>query len=176
MFPSWPSGSSPGGFACREHRIPGAGQEGGERTRLAARGRPKATSNRSNIHEVWTLTNKQGDEAMKRILSCVAMMVVAFSVPALAAGNMDEGNGEIGVGVGNTQLDSNTGFDSATSLAVRGGYCFNKNFEIEGQLNSASESQDISGTSVDGTFRQYMVNGVYNFETPKAIVPYVMAG
>jgi opacity protein-like surface antigen len=113
---------------------------------------------------------------MKRILCCLAMMVVAFSVPALAAGNLDEGNGEIGVGVGSTNLDSNTGFDSATSLAVRGGYCFNKNFEIEGQLSSASESQDIAGTNVDGTFRQYMVNGVYNFETPKAIVPYVMAG
>jgi len=111
---------------------------------------------------------------MKRTFSCLVLMAVAFSVPALAA--MDEGNGEIGVGFGNTQLDSNTGFDSATSLAVRGGYCFNKRFEIEGQLASASESTDIAGTDVDGTFRMYMVNGVYNFETPKEIVPYVLAG
>jgi opacity protein-like surface antigen len=102
------------------------------------------------------------------------LMAVAFSVPALAA--MAEGTGEIGVDVGNTQLDSDTGFDSATSLAVRGGYCFNKRFEIEGQLASASQNTEILGTDVDGTFRTYMVNGVYNFETPKEIVPYVLAG
>ena len=34
----------------------------------------------------------------------------------------------------------------------------------------------VAGTSVDGTFRTYMVNGVYNFQAPKDIVPYVLAG
>ena len=29
---------------------------------------------------------------------------------------------------------------------------------------------------MDGTFRMYMVNGVYNFQTPKDIVPYVLGG
>ena len=111
---------------------------------------------------------------MKRILALLALVVLAFSAPALAA--VTEGNGEIGFNYGNTQLDTDTGFDSATSMALRGGYFFNRGFEIEGQLASTSDSTDISGTNADGTFRMYMVNGVYNFQTPKEIVPYVLAG
>jgi opacity protein-like surface antigen len=111
---------------------------------------------------------------MKKLLSLLVVTLVVFAVPALAA--TQPGSGEIGMDVGSTQLDSDTGFDSATSLAVRGGYFFNKNFELEGQMASASDSTDVAGTSVDGTFRTYMVNGVYNFQTPKEIVPYVLAG
>jgi opacity protein-like surface antigen len=76
--------------------------------------------------------------------------------------------------VGSTQMDSNTNLDSGTSLAVRGGYFFNPKFELEGQLGSTTAS--VSGTSDDATFHTYMVNGVYNFKTPKEIVPYVLAG
>jgi len=111
---------------------------------------------------------------MKRILSLLAVMVLTFSAPALAA--VAEGNGELGFDYGSTQLDSNTGFDTATSLALRGGYFFNRQFEIEGQLSSSSQSTQIQGIDADGSFRMYMVNGVYNFQTPKEIVPYVMAG
>jgi len=111
---------------------------------------------------------------MKRILNLLILMVLVFSVPAVAA--TGEANGEIGFNFGSTQLDSDTGLDSATSLAVRGGYFFNKNFELEGQIASSSQDQEVQGTDVDGTFRMYMVNGLYNFQTPKEIVPYVMAG
>jgi opacity protein-like surface antigen len=111
---------------------------------------------------------------MKRAITLLAVVILAFSAPAFAA--LGPGNGEIGFNYGSTQLDSDTGFDSATSLAVRGGYFFNRNFEIEGQLASSSEDTEVLGTNVDGKFRMYMVNGVYNFQTPKEIVPYVLAG
>jgi len=110
---------------------------------------------------------------MKKLLNVLVVMLFA-AAPALAV--IQEGNGELGVDVGSTQMDSDTGFDSGTSLAVRGGYFFNKNFELEGQMASASDSVDDLGTTIDGTFRTYMVNGVYNFKTPKEIVPYVLAG
>jgi Outer membrane protein beta-barrel domain len=103
------------------------------------------------------------------------VMLLVVSGPALAA--MGSGDGEIGFNYGSTQLDSNTGFDSsATSMAVRGGYFFNPNVELEGQLAHSTDSQDVAGTNVDGTFKMYMVNGVYNFQAPKSIVPYVLAG
>jgi opacity protein-like surface antigen len=109
---------------------------------------------------------------MKKLLYGVAVMLFA-AVPALAA--IEAGNGELGVGVGSTQMDSDyANLDSGTSLAVRGGYFFKPAWELEGQL--ASTTADVSGTSDDATFRTYMVNGVYNFQTPKAIVPYVLAG
>ena len=111
---------------------------------------------------------------MKKLLYAVLVMVFA-AAPALATG-MKEGNAELGAGIGSTQLDSDTGFDSGTSLAVRGGYFFNPNWELEGQLSQASADTDVAGTTVDGTFNMYMVNGVYNFQTPKEIVPYVLAG
>lgn len=110
---------------------------------------------------------------MKKLLYGFAVMLFA-AVPALAG--MQGGDGELGAGIGSTQLDSDTGFDSGTSLAVRGGYFFNPAWELEGQLASSSADTDVAGTNVDGTFRMYMVNGVYNFKTPKEIVPYVLAG
>jgi opacity protein-like surface antigen len=111
---------------------------------------------------------------MKKLLSVLAVVAFTLSVPALAA--IQQGNGELGVDFGQQQFDSNTGFDTGTSLGLRGGYFFNKNVELEGQLASSSETVDQAGTSVDGHFRSYMVNGVYNFNTPKDIVPYALAG
>jgi len=108
---------------------------------------------------------------MKKLLYGFAVMLIA-AAPALAA--IEKGNGELGAGVGSTQMDSETDLDSATTLAVRGGYFFSKAWELEGQM--ASATADVSGTSEDATFRNYMVNGVYNFQTPKGIVPYVLAG
>ena len=108
---------------------------------------------------------------MKKLLNVFAVMLLT-AAPALAA--IQEGNGEIGAGVGSTQMDSDTNLDSGIGLAVRGGYFFNPAWELEGQL--ASATAEFSGTSDDATFRNYMVNGVYNFQTPKEIVPYVLAG
>jgi opacity protein-like surface antigen len=111
---------------------------------------------------------------MKRISGLLLLMVLVVSAPALAG--IGDQNGEIGFNYGSTQLDSDTGFDSATSLALRGGYFLNKSIEIEGQIASSSENTQIAGNDADGTFRMYMVNGLYNFQTPKEITPYVMAG
>jgi opacity protein-like surface antigen len=116
---------------------------------------------------------------MKRILYLLVVMALVCAAPAMAATTQTTQNakGEIGFDYGSTQLDSDTGFDSnATSMAVRGGYFFNPKIELEGQLSNTTDSQNVSGTNVDGTFRMYMVNGVYNFQAPKSIVPYVLAG
>jgi hypothetical protein len=116
---------------------------------------------------------------MKRLLYLLAVMALICGAPAMAATQnpTQSGNGEIGFDYGATQLDSDTGFESsATSLAVRGGYFFNPKIELEGQLSNSTDTQNVSGTNFDGTFRMYMVNGVYNFQTPKDIVPYVLAG
>jgi len=117
---------------------------------------------------------------MKRILCCAAL-VALIGAPALAGTtgtNAGNGGGEIGFGVGQSDLGSDTtGVDTAQFLGVRGGYNLNKQFEVEGQFSSASENGDIAGTSVDSTMRVLMVNGVYNFyPNKKEVVPYVMAG
>jgi opacity protein-like surface antigen len=119
---------------------------------------------------------------MKRILCLALLVVLALAAPAFAGspGNKNHsGNGgEIGFGVGQTDVSSDTaGIDSAQVLGVRGGYHLNNQFQVEGQFASASDSGSISGTDVDTTMRLYMVNGVMNFHPhKKEIVPYVMAG
>ena len=114
---------------------------------------------------------------MKRILSFAVCTALAIAAPAMAAQPSSTG-GEIGFGVGQTSLSSDTtGIDTAQFLGVRGGYNFTQQWQLEGQLSSSSESGDISGTSVDTTMRLIMVNGVMNFHpAKKEIVPYVMAG
>jgi len=111
---------------------------------------------------------------IKKIVMCAALAVFALSAPAMAA--VVAGGGEIGFDYGNTQLDSNTGLDSATSLAVRGGYFVNDLFQVEGQFASTSDNQDVLGTSVDARMKLYMVNGVFNFNSGKDLTPYVLVG
>jgi hypothetical protein len=121
---------------------------------------------------------------MKRILCFALLVVLALGAPAFAGstGNKsnksNDGKGEIGFGVGQTDVSSDTaGIDSAQVLGVRGGYHLNNQWQVEGQFSSASDSGSISGTDVDTTMRLYMVNGVMNFHPhKKEIVPYVMAG
>jgi opacity protein-like surface antigen len=119
---------------------------------------------------------------MKRIL-CLTLFVVLFGAPAIAATNKAKqsgstGTGEIGFGVGQSDVNSDTaGIDSAQYIGIRGGYNLNNQWQIEGQLSSSSDSGDISGTSVDTSMRLLMVNGVMNFHPKKKeLVPYVMAG
>jgi len=120
---------------------------------------------------------------MKRILCLTLFVVLAFGSSAFAATNKTKqsgstGTGEIGFGVGQTDVSSDTaGIDSAQVIGVRGGYNLNNQWQIEGQFSSASDSGDIAGTSVDTTMRLLMVNGVMNFHPKKKeLVPYVMAG
>lgn len=110
----------------------------------------------------------------KTIVMCAVLAVFALSAPAMAA--IVPGGGEIGFDYGNTQLDSNTGLDSASSLAVRGGYFVNQMFQLEGQFASTSDNQDVSGINVDAKMKLYMVNGVFNFDTGKDLTPYVLVG
>jgi Outer membrane protein beta-barrel domain len=118
---------------------------------------------------------------MKRIVCVAAFAAVVLGAPAFAANNANNaGNGgEIGFGVGQTSVSNSdaTGVDSAQFLGLRGGYDINKQFQVEGQVASSSESGSVAGTSVDTTMRLYMVNGLYNFHPRnKEFVPYVMAG
>ena len=122
---------------------------------------------------------------MKRILCFGLFVVLALAAPTFAASSNNNKNssksantGEIGFEVAQSSVDANTtGSDSAQFLGLRGGYNVNNQWEVEGQLSSASENGDISGTSVDTTQRLYMVNGVMNFHPrKKEFMPYVMAG
>jgi len=114
---------------------------------------------------------------MKRILCFAALAALVLGAPAFA-GNAPGNTGEIGFGVSQTSVSSDsTGVDSAQFFGVRGGYQIKKEFEVEGQIASSSESGSISGTGVDTTMRLFMVNGLYNFHPRnKEFVPYVMAG
>ncbi len=113
---------------------------------------------------------------MKRILLFAAVAALV-GVPAFA-GTQSGNGGEIGFGFGQTDVGSDsTGIDTAQFLGIRGGYNLTKEYQIEGQFSSSSESGDIAGTDVDTTMRVLMVNGVRNFHPRKEeIVPYVMAG
>ena len=113
---------------------------------------------------------------MRKFL-CAAALAVLIGAPALAATSQSN-SGEIGFGIGQTDVGGeNTGTDSTQYLGLRGGYEFNPNIELEGQLSSSSGDGEISGINVDTTMRLLMVNGLYNFRpSKKEIVPYVMAG
>lgn len=117
---------------------------------------------------------------MKRALCFAVCAVLALSAPAFAANSSSNssGSGEIGFGVGQSDVGSDsTGVDSAQFIGVRGGYHLNDQFQVEGMFSSASADGDVSGTNVDTTMRVIMVNGVMNFHPrKKELVPYVMAG
>jgi len=107
------------------------------------------------------------------------MAALALCAPAIAAGGGSNGSkGEIGFGVGQSDVGSDsTGVDSAQFIGVRGGYHLNDQWQVEGMFSSASENGDVAGTDVDTTMRVIMVNGVMNFHPrKKELVPYVMAG
>jgi opacity protein-like surface antigen len=121
------------------------------------------------------LSRGRGEEDdMKRMLCLTAMVLCVFAVPSFAANA--KGSAELGFDYGSTQMDSNTGFDSASNLAVRGGYFFNQLFEIEGQIAHSSADTTSAGVTVDGKTQFYMVNGVFNFYPKDEFTPYVMAG
>ena len=117
---------------------------------------------------------------MKRIACFAVFAVLVLGAPAFAGtkAGSNSARGEIGFGVGQSDVSSDTtGTDSAQFLGLRGGYHINKQWQIEGQFASSSEGGDIAGTSVDTTMRLLMVNGVMNFHPrKKELVPYVMAG
>jgi hypothetical protein len=111
---------------------------------------------------------------MKKVLGVAVLASVACFVPAHAA--ITQGNGEVGVNYGSTSYDSNTGLDSSSQLALRGGYFMTSLFQIEGQYaNSDANSKDF-GSDVKASTDLMMVNGVFNFMNKKDITPYALVG
>ena len=112
---------------------------------------------------------------MKQFSLATLALLLVVSSPALAS--FGQGNGEVGVGFGITQLDSSTFDDTATGFGVRGGYNITKLFEVEGQLSQSSASTNdntLGDMDLDST--TVFVNGVFNFHPRPAIVPYALFG
>jgi opacity protein-like surface antigen len=101
--------------------------------------------------------------------------MLALSSPALAS--FQKGSGEVGVGIGVTQLDSNTFDDTGTGFGIRGGYNFSKLFELEGQLSQTSaETNDATLGDMELNSTTMFVNGVFNFHPRPKLVPYALVG
>ena len=113
---------------------------------------------------------------MKRILCLALLVVVAIGAPTFAATKSNKSSdtgGEIGFGVGQSDVSDDTSVNSAQFIGVRGGYHLNNQWQVEGQFATSSASD--AGTNVDT--KLFMVNGVMNFHPRKKdLVPYVMAG
>ncbi|SRR6266571_1699270 len=112
---------------------------------------------------------------MTRALSITLCLALAFATPALAG--LDAKNGEIGFDFGYTHFDPDVSDRGAFRLnLVRGGYCFNKLFELEGE-GVGIASEDTGAVDVMTTLGIDFVNGVFNFHpSNKGIVPYILVG
>ncbi len=107
-----------------------------------------------------------------------ALVLVLLALAAPASADLQAGNGEIGVEIGFTELnfvdDSNE-----VRWGIRGGYLFNRVFELEGQLWSTSgDVSDVGQVAGDVTFTSFFVNAVFNthFQERRTIVPYGLIG
>ena len=112
---------------------------------------------------------------MTRLLLVVSCLAFLCITPALAG--LDAGNGEIGFDVGYAHLDPDV---AATSdggrFTFRGGYCFTKLFELEGQGTGISSKKTGSVDVTTGIGINF-VDAVFNFHpASKGIVPYVLGG
>ncbi len=112
---------------------------------------------------------------MKRWMVLAVALMFAVASPALAS--VSKRSGEIGVGLAMTEFDSNTFNETGTGFNVRGGYNFNKLFQLEGQLSqtSADDSDPLFG-DVELSATTILVNGVFNFHPRPTIVPYALVG
>ena len=112
---------------------------------------------------------------MRRLIIPAVALLFVLNSPALAS--FGQRNGEVGVGLAMTQLDSSTYDDTATGFGVRGGYNITKLFELEGQLSRASASFDVDSVGdLDMDSTTLFVNGVFNFHPRPTIVPYALVG
>lgn len=112
---------------------------------------------------------------MRRWIIPAVALLLALSNPALAS--FDKGSGEVGVGFGMTEFDSNTFDETGTGFGVRGGYNISKLFEVEGSLTrtSADDDDPVFG-NLELTATTVFVNGVFNFHPRPHIVPYALVG
>ena len=113
---------------------------------------------------------------MRRLMPVTLCLALLGAAPAAWAG-LDAKNGGLGFDLGYTHFDSDVSDKGAARFNFRGGYCFTKLFELEGQ-GAGMASQDSGGIvdlytvlSID------FVNAVFNFHpSNKSIVPYVLGG
>jgi hypothetical protein len=113
---------------------------------------------------------------MKRRLPLI-LLCLALSGLAPSWAGLDAKNGELGFDFGFTDFDDNVTDQGGVRFNFRGGYCFTKLFELEG------EGAGMGSTDTEGIIDTYtalginFVNGVFNFHpSKKAIVPFVLIG
>lgn len=105
----------------------------------------------------------------RRSVSIFLFVALLFGYAAAAGAQYKTGSWEIGFGTGAVDLDGKIEDDSDVRFEFRGGYFLTDHFEIEGQVGR-------SGTGLSPTVDTVFANGVYNFRTDQAVVPYVLAG
>jgi len=103
---------------------------------------------------------------MRKVALMLVLVALVFALPAKA------GSGEIGADFGHTSFDSDVSSESGTQYGLRGGWHFTKLFELEGQWQDASASDDFADVSLN----TMMVNAVFNFHPTDRIVPYCLGG
>src|SRR5206468_12596744 len=109
---------------------------------------------------------------MSRSLLVALCLALAFAAPALAG--LDAKNGELGFDLGYTHFDPDVTDRGGSRFNFRGGYCFTKLFELEGQ-SVGMASKETGAVDVTTTLSVTFANGVFNFHpSNKAIVPYVL--
>ncbi len=107
-----------------------------------------------------------------------ALVLALLALAAPATADLQAGNGEIGVELGFTNLEF-VEEGNEFRWGLRGGYLFNRVFELEGQLWSTSgDIGDVGNIAGDVTFTSFFVNAVFNthFRNRRNIVPYGLIG
>ena len=111
---------------------------------------------------------------MKRFVPITLTLALACGAPALAG--LDAKNGEIGLDFGYVRFDSNVSDTAGGRFNFRGGYCFTKLFELEGQ-GAGLASVDTGVVDVKTGLVIDLVNAVFNFHPAnRQVVHYVLAG
>jgi len=105
------------------------------------------------------------------------LLMLLCTIPAAAG---PPGRGELGLDFGVTGIDSDLGGRSGLRLSFRGGYHFNRRFELEGRIGNATHSQTgswVRSWDVDTYLVTALVSGVLSFPSKAdRFVPYLQAG
>lgn len=111
---------------------------------------------------------------MKRLLPVALCLALVGATPALAG--LDAENGELGFDIGYAHFDSNVTDKGGARFNFRGGYCFTKHFQLEGQ-GVGMASEDTGFVDVTTSLGVDFVNAVFNFHpSNKQVVLYVLVG
>ena len=128
----------------------------------------------SRFHTGQDNFETNGRIRMTRVLFITLCLALVCAPPAQAG--LDAKNGELGFDLGYAHFDPNVSDKGAARFNFRGGYCFTKLFELEGE-GVGIASEDTGAVDVMTTLGIDFVNGVFNFHpSNKGIVPYVLVG